>query len=104
MARWKARKDRVDVLLTVTEVLLLSLTVDELQGKTCQNSLLLEGVGHFEPRFQKGSSLWNILFWFLENWTHLARSKKRLSVFIRNVIPGLVMLVLNIVYVILLDF
>ena len=67
MARWKARKARVDVLLTVIEVLLLSLTVDELQGKTCQNSLLIGGVGQFEPRFQgEGSSLGNI-FGFLEN-------------------------------------
>jgi len=37
MARWKAR---VDFLLTVIELLLLSLNVDALQGKTCQNSLL----------------------------------------------------------------
>ena len=29
----------------------LSLTVDVLQGKTCQNSLLFGG-GQFEPRFQ----------------------------------------------------
>ena len=39
MARWKARKAHVDVLLTVIEVLLLSLTVETLQGKMCQNSL-----------------------------------------------------------------
>ena len=37
MARWKAY---VDLLLTVIELLFLSLTVDVLQGKTCQNSLL----------------------------------------------------------------
>jgi len=47
MTRWKAR---VDFLLTVIE-LLLSLTVDALQGKTCKNSLLFGGVGQFEPRF-----------------------------------------------------
>jgi len=46
------RKARVDFLLTVIELLFLSLTVDALQGKTCHNSLLLEGVGQFEPRFQ----------------------------------------------------
>jgi len=58
MARWKAR---VDVLLTVIELLFLSLTVDALQGKTCQSSLLFGGVGQLEPRFQgKGSSLGNI--------------------------------------------
>jgi len=49
MARWKAR---VDFLLTVIELLFLFLTVDVLQGKTCQNSRFLEGVVQFEPRFQ----------------------------------------------------
>ena len=49
MARWKAR---VKFLLSVIEVLFLSLTVEALQGKTCQNSLLSGGVGQFEPRFQ----------------------------------------------------
>ena len=64
MARWKAR---VDFLLTVIELLFLFITIDELQGKTCQNSLLIGGVGQFEPRFQgEGSSLGNI-FGFLEN-------------------------------------
>jgi len=37
MARWKARDD---FLLTVIELLFLSLTDEALQGKTCQNSLL----------------------------------------------------------------
>jgi len=41
MARWKAR---VDFFLTVIELLFLSLAVDELQGKTYQNSLLVRGV------------------------------------------------------------
>jgi len=49
MARWKAR---VEFLLSVIELLLLSLTVEALQGKMCQNSLPPEGVGQFEPRFQ----------------------------------------------------
>jgi len=54
MARWEAR---VDFLLTVIERLFLSLTVEALQGKTCQNSLPFGGVCQFEPRFQgKGSS------------------------------------------------
>jgi len=30
----------------------LALTVEALQGKTCQNSLLSGVVGQFEPRFQ----------------------------------------------------
>jgi len=42
MARWKAH---VDLLLTVIELLFLSLTADALQGKTCQNSLLFGGGG-----------------------------------------------------------
>jgi len=67
MARWKAR---VDFLLTVIELLFLSLTVEALQGKACKNSLFFGGVGQFEPRFQgEGSSLKNI-FWFLQNATH----------------------------------
>ena len=37
MARWKAR---VEFLLNVIELLFLSLTVEALQGKTCQESLL----------------------------------------------------------------
>ena len=50
MARWKAP---VEFLLSVIELLFLSVTVEALQGKTCQNSLLYqEGVGHLEPRFQ----------------------------------------------------
>jgi len=57
MARWKAR----------IRLPLLALTVEALQGKTCQDSLLSGGVGQFEPRFQgEGSSLGNI-FWFLQN-------------------------------------
>jgi len=40
MARWKAR---VEFLLSVDELLFLSLTVEALQDKTCQNSLLSEG-------------------------------------------------------------
>ena len=36
MARWKAR---IEFLLSVIELLFLSLAVEALQGKTCQNSL-----------------------------------------------------------------
>jgi len=49
MARWKAR---VEILLSVIELLFLSLTVEVLQGKMCQNSLPSGGVGQFQPRFQ----------------------------------------------------
>jgi len=49
MARWKAR---VAFLLSAIEVLFLSLTVEALQSKTCQNSPLIGGIGQFAPRFQ----------------------------------------------------
>jgi len=51
MARWKAR---VEFLLSVIELLFLSLTVEALalQGKMCQNSLPSGGVGNLEPRFE----------------------------------------------------
>ena len=65
MARWKAR---AEFLLSVIELLFLSLTVEALQGKMCQNSLP-SGVGrsNWSQNFRgKGSSLGNI-FWFLQN-------------------------------------
>ena len=49
MARWKAP---VEFLLCVIERLFLSLTIEALQGKMCQNSLPSGGVGQIEPRFQ----------------------------------------------------
>ena len=48
MARWKAS---VEFLLSVIELLFLSLTVEALQGKMCQNSLPSGGVGRLESRF-----------------------------------------------------
>ena len=61
MARWKAR---AEFLLSVVELLFLSLTVEALQGKTCQNSQFSGVGGHFELKLQgKGSTLGNI-FWF----------------------------------------
>jgi len=49
MARWKAR---VEFLLSAIGHLFLSLTVEVLQGKMCQDSLLSGRVGQFERRFQ----------------------------------------------------
>jgi len=49
MARWKAR---VEFLLSVIELLFLSLAVEALQGKCVKTRCLQEGVGHLEPRFQ----------------------------------------------------
>jgi len=40
MARWKAH---VEFLLSIIELLFLSLTAEALQGKMCQNSLLSGG-------------------------------------------------------------
>jgi len=42
-----------DFLFVITELFSLALTVEALQGKTCQDSLLSGGVGQFEPRFQR---------------------------------------------------
>ena len=64
MARWKVR---AEFLLSVIELLFLSLKVEALQGKRVKTRSLQEWVGHFEPKFLgKGSSLGNI-FWFLQN-------------------------------------
>ena len=48
MARWKAR---AEFLLSVIELLFLSLTVEALQGKCVKNRCLQEAVGHLQPRF-----------------------------------------------------
>ena len=49
MARWKAR---VEFLLSVIALRLLSLAVEALQGKYVKSRCLQEGVGHLQPRFQ----------------------------------------------------
>ena len=64
MARWKAR---AEFLLSVIELLFLSLTLRRYKAKCVKTRCLQEWVGHLEPKFQgKGSSLGNI-FWFLQN-------------------------------------
>jgi len=62
MARWKAR---VEFLLSVVELLFLSLTVEALQGKMCQNSLP-SGVGRsIGAKISHGSGRpWGIFFGF----------------------------------------
>ena len=59
MARWKAR---AEFLLSVIELLFLSLTVEALQGKTCIVVSLLSGVGRSlgAKISGKGSSLENM--------------------------------------------
>jgi len=64
MARWEAH---VEFLLSVIELLFLSLTVETLQGKTCQDSLLSGGVGQFDPGFQGEGVVPGEYFWFLQN-------------------------------------
>ena len=60
MARWKAL---AEFLLSVIGLLFLSLTVEALQGKMCQDSLLSGGGRSVRAKI---SSLGNI-FWFLQN-------------------------------------
>ena len=57
------------VLLSVIELRVLSLTVEALQGKMCQNSLPSGvGIGHFEPKFQgEGVVPGEYFFSFLQN-------------------------------------
>jgi len=62
MARWKAR---VEFLLSVIELLFLSLTVEALQGKTCQNSLLSGGGRSLGAKISGGRGRpWGIFFGF----------------------------------------
>ena len=65
MARWKAL---AEFLLSVIELIFLSLTVEALQGKTCQDSPL-SGEGRlFGDKISGGRGRpWEIFFWFLQN-------------------------------------
>jgi len=64
MARWKGR---IEFLLSVIELLFLSLAVEVLQGKMCQNSLPLGGVWSLARRFQGEGVVPLEYFWFLQN-------------------------------------
>jgi len=62
MARWKAR---VEFLLSVVERLFLSLTVEALQGKMCQNSLPSGGGRSLAAKISVGLGRpWGIFFGF----------------------------------------
>ena len=62
MAHWKARGE---FLLSVIELVFLSLTVEALHGKCVKTRCLQEGVGHLEPRFQgEWVAPWGIFFDF----------------------------------------
>ena len=65
MARWKAL---AEFLLSVIEILFLSLTVEALQGKMCQNSLP-SGVGRSLGAKISGEEVvpGEYIFWFLQN-------------------------------------
>ena len=65
MTRWKTR---VEFLLSVIELLFISLTVEALQGKMCQTSLLSAGGRSLGTKISGGRGrLWGIFFWFLHN-------------------------------------
>ena len=60
MARWKGR---IDFLLSIIELLFLSLTVEALLGKTCQNSLLSGGGWvSLSQDFTERGHPWGIIF------------------------------------------
>jgi len=60
MARWKAH---VECLLSVIELLFLSLTVEALQGKRCQNSLASGGGRSLGAKISGGRRRpWGIFF------------------------------------------
>ena len=62
MARWKAR---AEFLLSVIELLFLSLTVEALQGKMCQNSLPSGGGRSLGAKISGGTGHpWGIHFGF----------------------------------------
>ena len=65
MARWKGS---TEFLLSVNELLFLSLTGEVLQGKRCQDSLLSGAGRSVRVKISGGkwSSLGNI-FWYLQN-------------------------------------
>jgi len=84
MARWKAR---AEFLLSVIELLFLSLTVEELQGKMCQNSLLPSGVGRsLGAKISGGKGrLWGIFFGFYKT-RHILLSNSANCTVLRAVI------------------
>ena len=64
MARWQAR---VKFLLSVIGLLLLSLTVEALQGKRCQDSLLSGGGRSLRAKISGEGVVPGNIFWSLQN-------------------------------------
>ena len=83
MARWKAR---VEFLLTVIGVLFLSLTVEELQGKRCQDSLLSGGGRSVRAKTSGGRGHpWGIFFGFYKS-RHILLSDSANCIILRSVV------------------
>ena len=82
MARWKAH---VEVLLSVIGILFLSLTVEALQGKTCQDSLLSGGGRSLGAKISSGKGHpWGIFFWFKTR--HILLSDSAICTVLRAVV------------------
>ena len=83
MARWKAR---VEFLLSVIELLFLSLTVDALQGKRCQDSLLSGGDRSVRAKISGGRGRhWGLFFGFY-NTRHILLSNSANCTVLRAVV------------------
>ena len=83
MARWKAR---VEFLLSVVELLFLPLTVEALQGKTCQNSLLSGGGKSLGAKISGGRGHpWGIFFGFYKT-RHILLSNSAICTVLRAVV------------------
>jgi len=62
-----------DFLFVINELFSLALTVEALQGKTCQDSLLSGGGRSVSAKISGGRGRHcRIFFWFLQNKTHFA--------------------------------
>jgi len=83
MASWKAR---VEFLLSVIDLLLLSLTVHALQGKTCQDLLLSgEGSSLRSQDFRGKGHPWGIFFGFYKT-RHILLSSSANGTVLRAVV------------------
>jgi len=87
MACWKAR---VEFLLSVIELLFLSLTAEALQGKTCQNSLLSGGGRSLGAKISGGRGhSWGISFGFYKT-RHILLSDSANCTMLRHKVPKFV--------------
>ena len=74
-----------DYLFVTIELFLLALTIEALQGKTCQNSVLLARVGQFEPRFQ-GEGVVPLQYFFVSTKLHILLSDSANCTVLRAVV------------------